>query len=126
MIEFEQGAVGRALMDWFAPGGHWVEVRSTGATLTSSPGFSTVTLQRRREAPVGIELDETDRRYKAGCFRQDRTFLECVQSGRDLPFPGCSLDDAVKTMEMIDAIADTGADNTTETKIKHRSSCDEG
>ena len=110
LIEFEEGAVGRALMDWFAPGGHRFEVRSAGATLTSEPGFVAVALQRRGEAVERIEADEEDRRYKPGFFRQDQTFLDCVRRSAPLPFPACSLDDAVKTMEMTDLIAGTGGD----------------
>jgi predicted dehydrogenase len=104
LLTFEGGAVGRAMMDWFSPGGYRVEVRGVGATFTSSVEASG-TFLRRGERTETIEPDETDRRYKAGFFRQDRTFLEWVQNGGPLPFPACSLEDAVKTMEMIDAIS---------------------
>ena len=107
-IEFVDGAHGRALMDWFAPGGHRFEVRATGATLTAGPAYSTVILLRRGQDSVVIERQEIDRRYKAGFYRQDETFVECVRSGTPLPFPACSLEDAAKTMEMIDVIAGTG------------------
>ena len=106
-IEFSGGAIGRALMDWFAPGGHRFEVRGTGTTLTGDAGYSSLTLQQRGKEKVIIETDEIDRRYKAGFYRQDETFLECVRHGNPLPFPACDLDDAVKTMEMIDTIAGT-------------------
>ena len=109
ILEFEQGAVGRALMDWFAPGGaHRFEVRGIDATLTCVNGLNGLRLRRRGQEPVDIELEEIDRRYKAGFWRQDRTFLEGVRSGEPLPFPACDLDDAVKTMELVDAIAGTG------------------
>ena len=107
-VQFVDGAVGRGLMDWFAPGGHRFEVRGVGATLTSDSGYYTLILQRRGEEPVAIEADEIDRRYKAGFYRQDETFVQCVLNGEPLPFPACTLDDAVKTMELIDAIAGTG------------------
>lgn len=105
IVEFANGAVGRALMDWTAPGGHRFEARGPGVTLTSDPGFSKVTFQRRGQEPLILELDEEDRKQKPGFLRQDRTFLECVRTGQPLPFPACDLDDAVKTMEMIDGIA---------------------
>ena len=38
----------------------------------------------------------------------NRTFLRCVREGEAFPFPACTLDDAVKTMQMIDAISGTG------------------
>ena len=107
-IEFAGGAAGRALMDGFAPGGHRFEVRSTGATLTSDAYNYAPVFRRRGREPVTIELDDIDRRYKAGFYRQDETFVECALGGTPLPFPACSLDDAVKTMELIDAISGTG------------------
>jgi predicted dehydrogenase len=105
LITFEQGAMGCAQMDWFAPGGHQFEVRGTGVRLCSDAGFASVTLQRRGAEAEHIELDDIDRRYKPGFFRQDQTFLTCVRDNKPLPFPACDLDDAVKTMEMIDAIS---------------------
>ena len=104
LLTFAGGAVGRASMDWFAPGGHRVEVRGIGVTFTSAPGQS-ATIKRRDVQPENVEGDEIDRRYKAGFYRQDRAFLRWVRNGGALPFPACSLDDAVKTMEMIDAIS---------------------
>lgn len=106
-IEFEQGAVGRAHMDWFGPGAHRFEVRTRDATLTSGPYFSTLELQRRGGAPETIALDAIDQQYKPGFWRQDQTFLECVRAGKPLPDPACDLEDAIKTMELIDAISGT-------------------
>jgi virulence factor len=107
LIEFENGALGRASMDWIGPGGHRFEIRATGVTLTSSPGYGTVTVQERGKERRVLEYDDIDRNYKAGFYRQDSTFIRCVQSGEPLPFPACDLDDAVKTMQLIDAISGT-------------------
>ena len=104
LLTFENGAVGRALMDWFAPGRHRVEARSEGATFTALVDGE-ATFCRRGENPVEVTRDEIDQRYKAGFFRQDRTFLRWVRDGGPLPFPACSLEDAVKTMEMTDSIS---------------------
>lgn len=104
LLKFENGALGRALMDWFAPGRHRVEVRSEGVTFTAVIDGEAA-IWRRGEKPQSIERDPIDVRYKAGFFRQDQTFLQWVRDGGALPFPACTLDDAVKTMEMIDAIS---------------------
>jgi predicted dehydrogenase len=104
LLRFEGGASGRAVMDWFAPGRHRVEARGVGVAFSAFVDGEAV-LWRRGESPQVVTRDEIDLRYKAGFYRQDRTFLEWVRDGGDLPFPGCSLDDAVKTMEMIDAIS---------------------
>ncbi len=107
LIEFENGALGRAGMDWLGPGGHRFEIRTAGMTLTSSPGYRTVTVQERGKDRYLLEYDEIDLNYKAGFFRQDSTFIRCVQTGGPLPFPACDLDDAVKTMQLIDEISGT-------------------
>ena len=107
ILEFENGALGRAGMDWSGPGGHRFEVRGPAITLTSSPGYSQLVLNQRGKEAAVLEFDEIDRKYKPGFFRQDTTFLDCVRTGAPLPFPACDLDDAVRTMEMIDAISGT-------------------
>ena len=107
IIEYENGALGRGLMDWTAPGGHRFEVRSAGATLTSEPGFGKLTFRQRGAGPIVLEYDEIDRQYKAGFYRQDHTFLDCIRTGEPLPFPACDLDDATRTMEMINQIVGT-------------------
>ena len=94
-------------MDWFAPGGHAFAVRCRGATLSGGSTYDRVELKQRGAEPQVLELDEADRRYKPGFWRQDQTFLQCVEAGEPLPFPACDLDDAVKTMELIDQIAGT-------------------
>jgi predicted dehydrogenase len=108
ILEFESGAMGRAAMDWTAPGGHRYEVRGPGVVLTSGPGFGTAVWQERGREPETIDLDAVDRDYKPGFYRQDDTFLQCVRDGVPVPFPACDLDDAVKTMAMIDRISGTG------------------
>lgn len=105
-LRFEGGAAGRALMDWFAPGTHRVQVRSVGATFTSTIDHE-AHIQYRGGHREQLELDELDRQYKPGFWRQDQTFLRWVRDGGVLPFPACSLADAVGTMEMIDSITGT-------------------
>ena len=108
LIEFDSGALGRAAMDWTAPGGHRYEARGPGVTLTSEAGLTRLLWHARGRDPEAIELDEVDRAYKPGFYRQDCAFLDGVRRGAMPPFPACSLDDAVQTMALIDAIAGTG------------------
>ena len=110
LLTFAGGAVGRASMDLFAPGGHRVEVRGGGVAFTSDLGRA-ATWRRRGGEPENVEGDDIDRRYKPGFYQQDRTFLTWVRDGGALPFPACSLDDAVKTMELIDAISGNSSFN---------------
>lgn len=108
ILEFQNGALGRASIERAAPGsGHRFEVRGPGAALIAEFGLERVRFERRGQPPVLLELDELDRCYKAGFLRQDQTFLESVRAGQPLPFPACDLDDALQTMEMIDLIDGT-------------------
>jgi len=107
ILEFEEGALGRAAIDWTGPGGHRFEVRSPGATLTSNSGYSQLTLRRREQEDLTLGFDDLDQQYKPGFFRQNSAFIHSVRTGEPLPFPACDLADAVKTMEMIDSIAGT-------------------
>ena len=104
IVEFENGAVGRALMDWSAPGAHRVEVRGRGITLTTDTAYQRIVIQRRGEEPVTLTFSEIDNQHKPGFYRQDEYFLSCVQQKKSPEFPAVTLGDSVKTMKLIDAI----------------------
>ena len=120
LLEFKSGAVGRAIADHFAPpgtgianNGHRYQVRTKNATLTSgsaeTPSLAGATLVRRGHDPVEFGLVGLDRRLKPGFPGESRAFLRAVQAGEPVSFPSATLDDAVGTMQMLDAI--TGADD---------------
>ncbi len=48
--------------------------------------------------------DKPRQPYLNGWWDQDRYFLDCVRDGRPPAYPAADLDDAVRTMELIDAI----------------------
>lgn len=116
LLEYESGAVGRAIADHFGPKGssHWYEARTASAVLTSQPGsspgdrLSSCILERHGREPVRFGLTGLDRRLKPGFPGESRAFLRAVQTGEPVSFPAPTLDDAVRTMKMIDAI--TGAE----------------
>ena len=110
LLEFESGAVGRAIADHFGPkgGGHCYEARTASAVLTSGDGLDSCTLVRRGHEPIRFGLTGLDRRLKPGFPGESRAFLRAVQTGEPVSFPAPTLDDAVGTMKMIDAI--TGAE----------------
>lgn len=109
IIDFESGAIGRALADHFAQrGGHRYQVRTATATLTSGHTLEdSCTLTRRNREPVQFSLTGLDRRLKPGFPGESKAFLHAVQTGNPVEFPSPTLVDAVKTMQMLDAI--TGA-----------------
>ncbi|MBI3972399.1 MAG: Gfo/Idh/MocA family oxidoreductase [Chloroflexi bacterium] len=107
-LRFAGGAVGRVIMDFFAPGSHRFECRTVGARLTSDTSFGGVTLTVRGQPAVRFEPDEEDRRFKAGFWKQDSVFLEAVRAGRQPASPAASLADAYETMRLIDRICGDG------------------
>ncbi|MCZ6678529.1 MAG: Gfo/Idh/MocA family oxidoreductase [Candidatus Poribacteria bacterium] len=108
LIEFENGAVGRALMDWSAPGTHRVQARAPGMTLTTDSSYRRVILQRRGKEDIAATFSEVDNLYKPGFYAQDEYFISCVRQKKSPEFPAVTLGDSVKTMQLIDAI--TGMD----------------
>ncbi|MBI3972603.1 MAG: Gfo/Idh/MocA family oxidoreductase [Chloroflexi bacterium] len=104
VLRFAGGAHGRALVDWISPGGHRFELRCVGARAASSPGFSFVSLNIRGQPERRFAPDDDDRRFKPGFWKQDSAFLAGVRQGHQPAFPAPSLDDAHRTMVMIDRI----------------------
>ena len=110
LLEYESGAVGRAISEHFGPKGtgHFYEARTRNAVLTSRRGLSACVLEVRGREAVQFDLTGLDRRLKPGFPGESRAFLRAVQTGEPVSFPAPTLDDAVRTMKMIDEI--TGAE----------------
>jgi predicted dehydrogenase len=105
VLRYTSGAHGRAAVDWIAPSSHRFELRCVGALATSSVGFGGGLLLRVRGQPnETLELDEDDRKFKAGFWKQDSAFLQGVREQRQPPFPAADLADAHRSMQMIDRI----------------------
>jgi predicted dehydrogenase len=61
---------------------------------------------RRRDPSSPEWSDRPHNPYINGWWHQDRFFLDAVREGREVAFPASNLEDAVKTMELIDMIRD--------------------
>ena len=61
---------------------------------------------RRRDPSSPEWSDRPHNPYINGWWHQDKFFLDCVREGRPAAFPASNLEDAVKTMELIDMIRD--------------------
>ena len=61
---------------------------------------------KRRDPSSPEWSDRPHNPYINGWWLQDRFFLDAVRNGRQIDFPASNLDDAVKTMELIDMIRD--------------------
>jgi len=51
-----------------------------------------------------VPVNPVDLNYKAGLYAQDRAFIEALASGEKLTYPASDLEDAVKTMRLIEQI----------------------
>jgi predicted dehydrogenase len=61
---------------------------------------------RRRDPSSPEWSDRPYNPYINGWWHQDKFFLDCVREGRPVAFPASDLEDAVKTMQLIDLIRD--------------------
>ena len=52
-----------------------------------------------------LPVDEVDVKFKPGLYAQNRFFLDAVKEKRPISYPGADLADAVKTMQLIEAIS---------------------
>ncbi|MBM3457729.1 MAG: Gfo/Idh/MocA family oxidoreductase [Armatimonadetes bacterium] len=104
LLAFENGAVGRAQVDWFSPGAHAYQVRALGAVAVAAPGFGSIAWMMRGAPAVEFTLAEVDRAYKAGFWAQAEAFLTGVRDGKQPEFPVPSLEDAWKSQLLIEQI----------------------
>ena len=52
-----------------------------------------------------LPVDEVDVKFKPGLYGQNRFFLDAVRERRPIVYPAADLADAVKTMQLIEAIS---------------------
>lgn len=110
LLRFASGAQGRALVDWFAPAGHRYELRSLGARAASVAGFNGAVVSIGDQPDEHFALDADDQQYKAGFWKQATAFLAGARAGQQPPFPAASIEDAHRTMQMIDGICQLPAE----------------
>lgn len=73
------------------------------AKVTLKP-LEQLTVEARGKEPVVIGLDDLDKTYKPGFFRQNRYFIDCVKSGKEFSYPACNIDEALEVMKLIGEI----------------------
>ena len=80
-------------MDWFAR-----DLRIRFHSLENA------TIQRTGKDEQPLPLNPVDQRYKAGFYRQMKTFAEAVAAGTSPEPPACLLDEAVSVMKVMEAV----------------------
>jgi virulence factor len=108
LVGFDNGVTGVLQSNWNVGGRmHRFEVHSSGYSayveqLTQIDElFREGGRRRHRTASEILGDDASDHRKLNGFYQQARHFVDCVRSGRE---PSASFADAVRTMELVDAI----------------------
>lgn len=103
LMRFENGATGHYVSHWISPGGWSVVLYGVGIRIYLNPlERGTIIDANRTETPM--PADEIDTKFKPGIYRQNRYFVDCIRDKRKACYPGSDLADALKTMQLIEAI----------------------
>jgi predicted dehydrogenase len=109
LMRFESGAMGQYIANWMSPGGWSVTLYGMNRRVLLKP-LERGVLVDASGAETALEVDEVDTLYKPGLYAQDHYFLDCVREHRAVSYPASDLADAVRTMELIAAIAEGGSE----------------
>ena len=103
LLRFENGATGHYISNWTSPGRWSVNLYGKNRKVTLCPLERGTVLQTEGEQ-YDLPVDPVDQNFKPGIYAQARYFIDCVRENKKPAFPAADLDDAVKTMKLIDLI----------------------
>jgi predicted dehydrogenase len=103
LLRFENGAIGHYMSNWTSPGRWSVNLYGRDRKVTLCPLERGTILQTGGEQ-YELPVDSVDQNYKPGIYAQARYFIDCVGENKQSAFPAADLDDAVKTMKLIELI----------------------
>lgn len=103
LMRFQSGATGQYLSHWMSPGNWSVTLFGMGRRVSLNPLERGLIIEADRSERA-IPPAEVDVRYKPGLYAQNRFFLDCVKDNRPIAYPAADLEDALKTMELVQAI----------------------
>lgn len=104
LFEFPGQVPGHYVSQWYAPG-RWTMDFFARDLRIRFHSLENATIQRTGKDEQPLPLDPVDVRYKAGCYRQMKTFAEAVAAGRLPEPPACLLPEAVGVMKIIEKVA---------------------
>lgn len=103
LMRFENGATGHYIANWTSPGRWSVNLYGKGRTVTLRP-LERGTVFDNNGEPFELPIDPIDEIHKPGIYAQARYFIDCVREGKPAAYPASNLEDAVKTMKLIEMI----------------------
>jgi len=104
LIKFQNGATGHYIAHWMSPASWAVTLYGMGRRVSLNP-LEKATLMEADRSEKLLPVDEVDVKFKPGLYAQDRFFLDAVHERRPISYPASDLADAVKTMQLIEAIS---------------------
>lgn len=104
LIKFQNGATGHYIAHWMSPASWAVTLYGMGRRVSINP-LEKATLMEADRSERLLPVDEVDVKFKPGLYAQNRFFLDAVKERRPIAHPGSDLADAVKTMQLIEAIS---------------------
>jgi predicted dehydrogenase len=103
LAEFASGALGHYVSHWQSPGSWTVDLYGDGIRAHLEP-LERGWILRNAGEPVAIEPDEVDTTHKPGFWAQARYFVDRLHDGAPIGHPASSIDDALETMKLVEAI----------------------
>ena len=113
MIRFESGAIGQLICNYSSPTrieraqiyGNGIAAILEGVPPTARPPYSFAEVKvYRGQIKHTITSERDDSIWNAGFTQENRYFVDCIQNDRFPVLPAADLDEAVRTMEIIDAV----------------------
>lgn len=91
---------------WDAPGRWRLLVDAPGLRMVSAP-LETTQVLRSGKPPIEVESLEEDRIFKPGFFAQASWFLDVARDERRIEWPACSVEEAVCSVRIAEALTDS-------------------
>jgi predicted dehydrogenase len=103
LMKFQGGATGQYVAHWMSPSSWSVTLYGMGRRVSLNPLEKGSLMELDRSERL-LPVDRVDLEFKPGLFAQNRFFIDCVSEQRQPSYPAADLNDAVKTMHLIEAI----------------------
>lgn len=103
LMKFQNGASGHYIAHWMSPASWSVTLYGMGRRVSLDPLEKGVLMDSDRSEKL-LPVDPVDLEFKPGLYAQNQFFLNCVKDKRQPTYPASDLADAVKTMNLIEAI----------------------
>jgi predicted dehydrogenase len=103
LITFKNRAIGSYRSHWQSPGRWSIDIYGVGIRAHLEPIEEGVIVENNKK-PRSIEPNSIDKKHKPGFYLQNRYFIDRLKDKKVIEYPACSIEESVKTMELIEKI----------------------